>query len=148
MSEARPLISHILVAHDFEPDADAALDYALALAKRLGARVTILHAFDSPPIGAPEVLVALPEWTAQITAACRASLDWIVERVSAKDVPVASELRQGPPWREVEAVARELHADLVVVGTHGRKGIPRALLGSVAEKIVRTAPCPVIVVRG
>jgi nucleotide-binding universal stress UspA family protein len=146
MSTHQP-IRHILVAHDFEPDADAALDYALALAKPLGARVTIIHTFEAPPVGAPEVLVVLPEWIAQVSQAARGSLDRILERASGKEVPVDSELRQGSPWHEVGAFAKERQVDLIVVGTHGRKGLPRALLGSVSEKIVRTAPCPVLVVR-
>jgi nucleotide-binding universal stress UspA family protein len=57
-------------------------------------------------------------------------------------------LREGAAWREIDAFARERQVDLIVVGSHGRRGLPRALLGSVAEKIVRTAACPVLVVRG
>lgn len=141
-------IRHILVAHDFERDSDVALDYAIALARPIGARITILHAYDVAPVGAPEVMVMAADWVAQIGAAAQAALAKVVDRVGAVGVPVTSELRQGAVWREVVAVAKERHVDLVVVGSHGRRGLPRALLGSVAEKVVRTAPCPVLVVRG
>jgi nucleotide-binding universal stress UspA family protein len=57
-------------------------------------------------------------------------------------------LRHGTPWTEIATVAREAKADLVVMGTHGRRGVARMLLGSVAERVVRTAPCPVLTVHG
>jgi nucleotide-binding universal stress UspA family protein len=56
--------------------------------------------------------------------------------------------RQGETWRVIAETAEELGAGLVVMGTHGRRGLPRAILGSVAEKVVRTAPCPVLTVHG
>jgi nucleotide-binding universal stress UspA family protein len=63
-------------------------------------------------------------------------------------VKVKTELRHGAAWREIDQAAADLKVDLIVLGTHGRKGIARALLGSVAEKVVRTAACPVLTVRG
>jgi nucleotide-binding universal stress UspA family protein len=140
-------IKHILVAHDFEPDSDAALDYALGLARPLGARITLLHTYEIPSMGAPEVLVMATDWTKQIGAVSRESLAKVAERAGASGTPIAAEVREGSTWREVESFAREHHVDLVVVGSHGRRGLSRALLGSVAEKVVRTAPCPVLVVR-
>jgi nucleotide-binding universal stress UspA family protein len=145
---AKQPIRHILVAHDFEKDSDVALEYALGLAKPLGAKVTILHAYEIPSMGAPEVLILATDWTKQIGAVAREALDKIVARVGGGGVPVAAELREGTVWREVQELVKSAQVDLVVVGSHGRRGLPRALLGSVAEKIVRTAPCPVLVVRG
>ena len=139
MSPDHPL-HHILVAHDLEPDADAALDYAVALAKPLGARITLLHAYEVPSMGAPEVLVMTTDWIAQIGRVAQETLGKIVDRVKDAGVPIAATVRHGAVWREVEAFAKEGAVDLVIVGTHGRKGLPRALLGSMAEKIVRTAP--------
>ena len=147
MSSHQP-VRHILVAHDFEPDADAALEYALNLAKALGARVTLLHTYEIPSAGSPEVLVMATTWLEQIGKVAQETLGKIVDRVKDRGVAVESTVRQGTPWREIEVLAKESSVDLVVVGTHGRKGLPRALMGSVAEKIVRTAPCPVLVVRG
>ena len=147
MSSHQP-IRHILVAHDFEPNADAALEYAVGLAKPLGARVTVLHAYEVPSMGAPEALVMTTTLLGQIARVAQETLGKIADRARGTGVLVDSTLRQGVVWREVEAFAKEGSVDLIVVGTHGRKGLPRALLGSVAEKIVRTAPCPVLVVRG
>ncbi len=140
-------IKHILVPHGFDDNSEAALNYAVTLARTLGARVTVFHAFEIPSLGAPEVLVLATDWTKQIADAAREHLQTIVARARGAGGSVDAELRQGSAWREVESFAKEAHVDLVVVGSHGRRGLPRALLGSVAEQIVRTAPCPVLVVR-
>lgn len=147
-TNTQPSIQRILVAHDFSATSEAALHYALTLATRFEAIVTVVHAYDIPSMGAPEVLVLATDWLSQITAVARESLDAVVARARKSGVNVDSQLREGSPWREVNEVAQALHADLIVVGSHGRRGLPRALLGSVAEKVVRTAPCPVLVVRG
>lgn len=147
MTTAQP-IRHILVAHDLNDTSDAALEYALNLARPLGARVTVLHAYEIPSLGAPEVLILATDWTKQIGVIARERLDKIVTSARATGMAVAAEVREGSAWRTIDAFAREGAVDLVVVGSHGRHGLPHALLGSVAEKVVRTAPCPVLVVRG
>lgn len=141
-------MKHILVGHDFHKSSEAALRYAIGLARVHGARVTVLHAYEIPSMGAPEVLVLATDWIKQIGVVAREKLEAVVAGARVEGVTLASELREGPAWREIDAFARERHVDLVVVGSHGRHGLPRALLGSVAEKVVRTAPCPVLVVRG
>ena len=141
-------MKHILVGHDFHENSQAALRYAISLARRYEARVTVLHAYEIPSMGAPEVLVLATDWIKQIAVVAREKLEAVVSGVRGDGVTVESELREGPAWREIDAFARERKVDLVVVGSHGRRGLPRALLGSVAEKVVRTAPCPVLVVRG
>jgi nucleotide-binding universal stress UspA family protein len=140
-------IRHILVGHDFNESSDGALDYALAVAHSSEGRVTVLHTYEIPSMGAPEVLVLTTDWIDQIRGVARAKLDAIVARVQNRGVVVEPELREGRAWREINAYARDREVDLIVVGSHGRRGLPRALLGSVAEKVVRTAPCPVLVVR-
>jgi len=147
MSTAQP-IRHILVAHDLNETSDAALEYALNLARPLGARVTVLHAYEIPSLGAPEVLVLATDWTKQIGVIAREKLGQVVAKARSSGTQVAGEVREGAAWREIDAFAREGSVDLVVVGSHGRHGLPHALIGSVAEKVVRTAPCPVLVVRG
>ncbi|MGO9838639.1 MAG: universal stress protein [Polyangiaceae bacterium] len=72
----------------------------------------------------------------------------VVARAKRPGVAIDSTLRQGPVWSEILAAAKSPKADLIVIGTHGRRGLSRALLGSVAERIVRTAPCPVLTVHG
>jgi len=144
---SNPDIRHILVAHDFSEFSDAALDYGLALAAKFGARVTVVHAYDVPSLGAPEVLILATDWTKQFSVVARESLDKVVAQARERGAAVEPVLRRGAAWREVVTVADELKADLIVVGTEGRRGVTRALLGSVAERIVRMATCPVLVAR-
>jgi nucleotide-binding universal stress UspA family protein len=145
---SQPQIRHILVAHDFEETSDAALDRAIELARALSARVTVLHAFETRSMGAPEVLVLATDYIQQIRAVAKEKLDAVVARVRDARVAIEPQLIEGSAWRVIDRFAKEHQVDLIVVGSHGRRGLPRALLGSVAEKIVRTAPCPVLVVRG
>jgi nucleotide-binding universal stress UspA family protein len=143
-------IQHILVPHDFSETAEKAFDFALDLADKLGARLTVLHAYEIPTYAFPEGPVLTVEMMAQIERAAATAIDGVISRASRKSpgVKVKSELRQGAAWREIDQAAIDLKADLIVLGTHGRRGLARALLGSVAEKIVRTAACPVLTVRG
>jgi nucleotide-binding universal stress UspA family protein len=141
-------IQRILVAHDFSDTAQSALDLALSLAEKLDAAVLVMHAYEIPTYGLPEGPVMTVEMVKDIETAARTALDGVVARAQRPGISVKAVLRHGPAWSEVEAVARETKADLVVVGTHGRRGLARALLGSVAEKVVRTAPCAVLTVRG
>jgi nucleotide-binding universal stress UspA family protein len=139
-------IKHILVAHDFSETAENALSYALGLAEKLGSRVTILHVFEPPAYAFPEGPTLTLELTVQIEKAAATALAGVAEHARRPGVETSTQLRQGSAWREIDAAAREGQADLIVIGTHGRRGLARALLGSVAEKVVRTAGCPVLTV--
>jgi nucleotide-binding universal stress UspA family protein len=139
----------IIVPIDFSETSFFALDYAIEIAKQLGARITVMHAYDLPIYGFPDgPFVASAEMAAKVldgsTAGLRAAVD------ARKNVGVSLEpvLRQGPPAEEIEALAKSTGADLIVIGTHGRRGLARALLGSVAERVVRMAPCPVLTIHG
>lgn len=140
-------IKSILVPVDFSETSNHALDYAIDLASQLGARVTVMHAYELPIYGFPDgALVAGAEAATRISGVAQAALDEAVAKRQGRGVPLTSELRMGPPAEEVHSTAAELHADLIVVGTHGRKGLARALLGSVAESVIRTATRPVVAV--
>jgi nucleotide-binding universal stress UspA family protein len=137
----------ILVPTDFGKAAEAALDWAIALAKPLGARIVLLHAFEIPSVGFPDAaLTATAELGRRILEGARAGLDDLLS--ARKDVPVVIQacVEQDEPCRAIANVARSKGADLVVMGTYGRSGLSRALLGSVAEKVVRTSPVPVVTV--
>jgi nucleotide-binding universal stress UspA family protein len=142
-----PDVHRILVAHDFSATADAALDYALGLARKLGARITVVHAYEIPSLGAPEVLVLATDWTKQFEVVAREHLDKVIARVREVGLDAEPVLRKGAAWREIVAAAKDIKADMVVVGSEGRGLVGRTLLGSVAEKVVRAAPCAVLVVR-
>jgi len=141
-------ITHILVATDFSDSADEALTYALTLADQVGATARLVHVFDDPgAIGLySEGYVPMPaEVRAEILAEIRRQLTARAATAGRTDLP--SEVLAGPPARTIVDAARQHQCDLIVMGTHGRHGMAHLLLGSVAERVVRTAACPVLVVR-
>jgi nucleotide-binding universal stress UspA family protein len=129
----------ILVPHDFGTGSDHALTYAVDLAKALGAELVVMHAFEIPMIGFPDgALVATPELASRVLEGANTGLKKAVAPYAAAGHPLRSMVKQGPTWQTI--------IEMIVMGTHGRHGLPRALLGSVAEKVVRTAHCPVLTV--
>lgn len=148
MTPAHTPIRRILVPHDFSETADGALRYALDLAERLEAAVTVVHVYDVPSYGFPEGIALSVQMEQTIATAARTALDNIAVRARRPGVDVEHVLRRGAAWSEIIRLAAETDTDLVVMGTHGRHGVARFLLGSVAEKVVRTAPCPVLTVHG
>ena len=141
------LPTNILVPTDFSPTADRALDYAIALGAKLSARIHVVHVIGIPVLGIPELGLALASVTIDaLVADGKAALDRIADKHRDQVTIGEVVLRTGDARDEVLQVAAEVHADLIVIGTHGRRGIARALLGSVAEEIVRTASCPVLTV--
>jgi nucleotide-binding universal stress UspA family protein len=141
-------IQRILVAHDFGDVSDAALKFAIDLAEKLGARVTIVHAYEIPVYSFPEGVAITADVGGQVRMLTSDALDRVVRAAARPGLDLHGMLRQGPAWSEIAAAATELHADLVVIGTHGRRGLAHALLGSVAEKVVRLASVPVLIARG
>ncbi len=139
------LPTRILVATDFSETADAAFDYGVDLAKQLGAKVIVMHAYELPVYGFPSgALVASVEMATRIMSGAQEALEAACKARASSGVEISQVVRQGVAWEEVHRVADEINADLIVIGTHGRKGLSRALLGSVAEKILRTATRPVL----
>jgi nucleotide-binding universal stress UspA family protein len=138
-----------LVPTDFTETSDRALDWAIDLAARLGASVTVMHAYEIPVLGFPDgALIATPEIATRISDAARSALNRTLERCKGRGVPVDAVLRDGVPYEEVNTLAEAIKADLIIIGTHGRRGLARALLGSVAENVIRTATRPVVTIHG
>lgn len=137
----------VLCATDFSEVSTKAETYAAALARHYEASLHLLHVDPPMPIMAPygEIPVDVRLFEEQRQAAI-ADLDAAGARARQQGVPVETSMRGGHPAREILAVAEQTHADLLVIGTHGRGGVDHLLLGSVAEKIVRKAQCPVMVV--
>jgi nucleotide-binding universal stress UspA family protein len=135
-----------LVPHDFSEDADAALEAALELARRLGAEIHLLHAYQQPiDVLSPYGVAIPPNIGPELRAAGLARLQQIAARASG--VRIEAHVVEGPPAVVIAEQARAIGADLVVMGTRGRTGLRHLLLGSVAERTVRTAPCPVLTVK-
>lgn len=139
----------ILVPHDFGAGSDHALAYAVDLAKALGAELTVMHAFEIPMVGFPDgTLVATPELASRLLEGTNVGLQKAVELHGGSGVPMRTVVKQGPTWQTIVETAADLGVGMIVMGTHGRHGLPRALLGSVAEKVVRMAQCPVLTIHG
>jgi nucleotide-binding universal stress UspA family protein len=106
-----------------------------------------MHAYEIPVLGVPDgALIATPELAARLADAARTALDATLKRLEGRGVQVQGILREGVAWEEIEHVADQIDADVIVIGTHGRRGIARALLGSVAENVIRTAQRPVLTI--
>jgi nucleotide-binding universal stress UspA family protein len=142
-------IRHILAPIDFTENSSRALAYAIELAEKFDAKLTILHAYQLPVYGFPDgAYIAPPEMATDIANAAQKALNTAASTYRDRPVTIATLLRQGVPWEEITAAASELGADLIVIGTHGRHGLARALLGSVAENVIRTSPLPVLTLHG
>jgi nucleotide-binding universal stress UspA family protein len=138
----------IMAGTDFSDTSRVALDWALDLARTLGARVVIGHVYDLPIIGLPDASILVDAQTAaRLSNEAQAALDAEVARVAKRGPAVEGMLRQGDPRDALPEIAGACQAGLIVVGSHGRRGLRRAVLGSVAESIVRTSAVPVVVVR-
>lgn len=137
----------ICCAVDFEEPSRAAMEQAADLATRLGAALTLVHVVASPAQAASDVLVS-SRGVAQIEAEEReATLDrWRADAERRAGRSVSARVLRGEPAAEIVRHAREERCDLLVVGTHGRTGMSRLVLGSVAERIGRRSPCPVLLV--
>jgi nucleotide-binding universal stress UspA family protein len=141
------IFEHLLVPTDFGESSARALDLAMKLALDLGASLTLLHVYEIPMYGYTGMEMAAIDLLTPIEDAAREQLATTLADVKRKVPAAKSLLRRGVVWREIVATIEETHPDLVVMGTHGRHGVSHVLLGSVADKIVRTSPVPVLTVR-
>ncbi len=137
------MFTRLLVPTDFSPPSDAALAYARTLAGAFGARLHVLHVIDNVFLraGVTDLRNAIK------IAALRRLHDRLSDNDRCKFHVIAAVEQSDTPAGEVASYARTHNIDLIVMGTHGRNGVSHLLMGSVAEKVVRTAPCPVLTVR-
>jgi len=142
-------LQHILVPFDFSPYAEQALEDALGLAQTLQARLTLLHVIDTTPLGVAEgtTLHASSYWQ-ELETGITEGMEERLTRVYEAGLQGEMVIAEGVPFQTIIDTARDKHVDLIVMGTHGRTGLTHVLMGSVAEKVVRLAPCPVLVTRG
>ena len=137
----------ILFATDFSPSAKLAQRQAVELAQKLGARLYVLHVWRLPQMNIESGWVITEDVYSQIELAARTALLEAVTEARGTLPSAEEKLVQGDPRDCIVDIAKQLKADMIVLGTHGRRGLSRAFLGSVAEYIVRHGPCAVLVVR-
>jgi nucleotide-binding universal stress UspA family protein len=142
-------IRRILFPTDFSEPAEYAWSYALTFAQEFGAEVHLLHVVAPPPrlTEAYAVNYDPVRMVESQTAEATGSMDRQVEAAKSRGLVFRREIREGLDYREIIDYAAKHDIDLIVMATHGRTGLAHVLLGSVAEKVVRKAPCPVLTVK-
>lgn len=136
-------IHTILHPTDFSPQAETAFNLACALARDYGARLIVMHVWEPPPViyGDGYIPTPMPD-TSEIF---RSKLENL--RAADPTLPLERRFLEGSPVAEILREARQTPADLIVMGTHGWGGLSRLFMGSVAEGVLRKAPCPVMTVK-
>ena len=143
-------IRAILALTDFSAHAESALRYACGLAERFGATLHILHVLsDVVPVGPDPMIAPIlpPDYYSESESQSREALAKVLKPEWGKPAAIVTAVNWGSPVEVVVDYAQKSHVDLIVIATHGRTGLSHVLLGSVAEKIVREAPCPVLTIR-
>jgi universal stress protein A len=138
----------ILVATDFSPASKPALKEAIALAKGNGTKLLITHAYSLPSLTEAQPAAGVYEQlNRNLKTEAQKKLQALVEEARKEGVEAEALVLSGVPFEAITEAAREKKADLVIMGTHGRTGVPRFFVGSVASRVISTAPCPVMTVR-
>lgn len=142
-------LTRILVPIDFSEASAAALKYALPLAASFGAEVHLLHVLDLAAgqyFAAEMAMVPSPAIEAEAVARAEAELAALLTRDEIATYRARLVTLRGVPFASIVSYARERRIDLIVMGTHGRGAVAHLLIGSVAENVVRKAPCPVLTI--
>jgi nucleotide-binding universal stress UspA family protein len=143
-------IRRVLHASDFSSASRRAFDTALMIAKSVNAKLAIVHVL-APVVTVPDQYIdaaTLDQLDKQARQWSTRHLDRLAARATKAGVPASVVLRDGDPADQIVRVCRATKSDLIIVGTHGRRGLQKFFLGSVAERVVSTAACPVVTVRG
>jgi len=142
-------LEQIVVPIDFSNTSHKALQYAVPFSAQFGARLILLHVIEPFALSA-ELGYIPPEVENPCQAAMKVALEKLAkhcqQQLGAKCL-IQPSVRMGVPWHEITAAANESAADLIIISTHGHTGLKHVLVGSTAERVVRHAPCPVLVVR-
>ncbi len=140
-------IRKIMVPTDFTVYSDHAIEYAIMVARKFEAKILLIHVIEPFAYSVTDTVQIIDHYTALKTVA-KPILENLQKRLLKKGLKVDSILLDGNPYLEIVKKTREAGVDLIIMGTHGRTGIEHILMGSVAERVVRLAPCPVLTVRG
>ena len=142
-------LQRILLPTDFSNYSAAATKYACELATKFDAELHLLHTLEVHPGSTPDfgMGLALPKYINESRAAAEKALAGVLDPQWSAGRTVIQAVVEGSPKVEIIRYARKHDIDLIVLSTHGRTGLPHVIMGSVAETVVRTAPCPVLTVR-
>lgn len=142
-------IERILFPTDFSACSKHALKYALDFAVERGAKLYLLHVIPklSIPVGIGGVAFPVSKLYADMERDAKKNIYRLVPKRFLEKIKVENIIVRGVPFQEIMKAAKKYDIDLITIATHGRTGLSHALLGSTAEKVVRTAPCPVLCVR-
>jgi nucleotide-binding universal stress UspA family protein len=145
-----PILKRVLVPVDFSACSRAALDHAYLLAEQFGGTLDVVNVWRPPRYIGPDEAFGEPRKTLWEYARADASKEmeqFLAEFQKRGRVRINSRLEQGNPYETILNIANAGNFDIIVMGTHGRTGLPHILLGSVAERVVRHSRCPVLTVR-
>jgi nucleotide-binding universal stress UspA family protein len=140
-------IHRLLVPIDFSPDSEAALDWAIGFARKLGAEIDLLHSYEPGTlitlygVGFPDTL------DDELRRAAQKQLSEVAHRVASEGIHVREHVVREPPDQAIAEQAEKLAADMIVMGSRGRRGFAHVMLGSVAERTIRRAQCGVVAVK-
>ncbi len=140
----------ILLGTDFSKSSSHALGYAIVMAKRFSSEILLVHVVQPPPAlvtGFASSGFDMVDGSAGIIRQAQDRMGGLIEEIAHNGIPVTAYCREGLPFDELLTVASEKSVDLIILGTHGHTGLSHVFLGSVAEKVVRQARCPVLTVR-
>lgn len=143
-------IKRLLVPMDFSESSNRALEYAGGFAQQFGADITLVHVLDPihyPPGWDSLPLVGPKGQRPEVEKELRQRLQGLAQEALGPLLPATAIIRTGTPWNEITILAKQDKTDLIVIGTQGRTGLKHALMGSTAERVVRHAPCAVLVAR-
>jgi universal stress protein A len=150
-----PRLKKILVPVDYSDCSRVAMEYALFLAERFDAEIEVLHVVEIPPHWWVEHTTVVKPDTGEeqllsellMQQAVKADTEFLAPFARDATIPIERSLLKGRPSKVIVEAAADRGADLIVMATHGRSGFERLIIGSVTERVLRSAPCPVVVVR-
>jgi nucleotide-binding universal stress UspA family protein len=142
-------VKKIMVPTDFGAASQAAVDAAIELARKFDASIVLMHAYQIPVYTYPSApLTPIADLNAHVENAADKVLNEAASAARKSGVPVTTVLRVGSPWEQILRATKEQECGLIVMGSRGLHGLPRALMGSTAERVVRHSPVPVMTLHG
>ena len=143
-------IKKLMLATDFSESSKAALEMAATMRDQFACQLDVLHAFDPKGLeyaAGHYLMPTMGSWLSERVTCLRGLAQKTLGEICEKLGPCTEHLVEGPPGDMIVRFARENHTDMIVMGTHGHEGLKRLVMGSVAEQVVRHAPCAVLIIK-